>query len=108
MNKGYFGHFVNATFYFLKVRGPRLKDSVDVSALKPCTLTLVEGMKRCRFDESSIFIFFLYFSHPILLPSSDRGLQRGACGGARPATPRRRRLYYVFCIFAVGEGSEWR
>ncbi|XP_023547998.1 protein TSS-like [Cucurbita pepo subsp. pepo] len=25
-----------------EVRGPRLKDSVDVSALKPCTLTLVE------------------------------------------------------------------
>uniref|UniRef100_A0A7N0UHK5 Clu domain-containing protein n=1 Tax=Kalanchoe fedtschenkoi TaxID=63787 RepID=A0A7N0UHK5_KALFE len=26
----------------LKMRGPRLKDSVDVSALKPCILTLVE------------------------------------------------------------------
>ncbi|KAG5100810.1 hypothetical protein JHK82_045862 [Glycine max] len=28
--------------HVLKVRGPRLKDTVDVSALKPCLLTLVE------------------------------------------------------------------
>ncbi|KAL1536010.1 protein REDUCED CHLOROPLAST COVERAGE 1-like [Salvia divinorum] len=34
----------NITNYSLshEVRGPRLKDTVDVSALKPCTLTLVE------------------------------------------------------------------
>ncbi|XP_057778635.1 protein REDUCED CHLOROPLAST COVERAGE 1 [Salvia miltiorrhiza] len=34
----------NITNYSLshEVRGPRLKDAVDVSALKPCTLTLVE------------------------------------------------------------------
>ncbi|PIN12375.1 hypothetical protein CDL12_15001 [Handroanthus impetiginosus] len=32
-----------------EVRGPRLKDSVDVSALKPCTLTLVEE----DYDEES-------------------------------------------------------
>ncbi|KAH9620821.1 hypothetical protein KSS87_015128 [Heliosperma pusillum] len=30
------------TSVILKVRGPRLKDIVDVSALKPCTLTLIE------------------------------------------------------------------
>ncbi|KAL0426121.1 UNVERIFIED_CONTAM: protein TSS [Sesamum radiatum] len=34
----------NITNYSLshEIRGPRLKDTVDVSALKPCTLTLVE------------------------------------------------------------------
>nr|GEX05949.1 protein TSS [Tanacetum cinerariifolium] len=26
-----------------EIRGPRLKDTVDVAALKPCTLTLIEG-----------------------------------------------------------------
>ena len=30
-------------FSSLQVRGPHLKDTVDVSALKPCVLTLVEG-----------------------------------------------------------------
>ncbi|KAK1269472.1 hypothetical protein QJS04_geneDACA022772 [Acorus gramineus] len=35
----------NITNYSLshEVRGPRLKDSFDVAALKPCVLTLVEG-----------------------------------------------------------------
>ncbi|KAK6158874.1 hypothetical protein DH2020_006188 [Rehmannia glutinosa] len=37
------------THVILKVRGPRLKDTVDVSALKPCTLTLVEE----DYDEES-------------------------------------------------------
>ncbi|KVH89027.1 hypothetical protein Ccrd_008987 [Cynara cardunculus var. scolymus] len=27
-----------------EVRGPRLKDTVDVAALKPCTLDLIEGI----------------------------------------------------------------
>lgn len=27
----------------LQIRGSRLKDSIDVAALKPCVLTLVEG-----------------------------------------------------------------
>ncbi|XP_042026641.1 protein TSS-like [Salvia splendens] len=41
----------NITNYSLshEVRGPRLKDTVDVSALKPCTLTLVEE----DYDEGS-------------------------------------------------------
>ncbi|KAL1561912.1 protein TSS-like [Salvia divinorum] len=41
----------NITNYSLshEVRGPRLKDTVDVSALKPCTLTLVED----DYDEGS-------------------------------------------------------
>lgn len=29
-----------------QIRGPRLKDTVDVSALKPCTLELVEGKTK--------------------------------------------------------------
>ncbi|KAK4411504.1 protein TSS [Sesamum angolense] len=32
----------DTTLLLLKIRGPRLKDTVDVSALKPCTLSLVE------------------------------------------------------------------
>lgn len=27
----------------MQIRGPRLKDTVDVAALKPCNITLVEG-----------------------------------------------------------------
>ncbi|KAH7864040.1 hypothetical protein Vadar_024934 [Vaccinium darrowii] len=37
------------THVVLKVRGPRLKDTVDVAALKPCLLTLVEE----DYDEES-------------------------------------------------------
>lgn len=36
----------NRTLYvmmIIQIRGVRLKDTVDVSALKPCLLTLVEG-----------------------------------------------------------------
>ncbi|KAJ8444710.1 hypothetical protein Cgig2_030384 [Carnegiea gigantea] len=35
-------NLADETSVVLKVRGPRLKDAVDVAALKPCTLTLVE------------------------------------------------------------------
>jgi len=51
----------NGTLHYvimiIQIRGVRLKDTVDVSALKPCLLTLVEG----SFISFSLFNFYLFF-----------------------------------------------
>lgn len=52
-SQGYYRYFIQKRYPHVQVRGPRLKDTVDVSALKPCVLALGEGtyihLKRCRF-----------------------------------------------------------
>lgn len=52
------------------MRGPRLKDTVDILSLKPCHLTIVEGkvltLHQCAPDHSTFFLLFFFFGNDFI------------------------------------------
>ncbi|XP_073110528.1 protein REDUCED CHLOROPLAST COVERAGE 1 isoform X2 [Elaeis guineensis] len=77
-----------------EIRGPRLKDSVDVAALKPCTLSLIEE----DYDEESavahvrrlldIIACTSCFGPSPVKDSAGKDAKRSAAGGGGVAAPK--------------------
>nr|CAD1843397.1 unnamed protein product [Ananas comosus var. bracteatus] len=79
-----------------EVRGSRLKDTVDVAALKPCVLTLVEARRRARAAPPRHRLRHLLLRPPPPPPAAsaaaaaavkEKDTKKGGGGGDRKASP---------------------